>query len=248
MEYCDIHSHLIYGVDDGPATLEDAARGLAALRALGFTCACATPHRRTGMFPDRRDVIPERLGELRAAAAGAGIGVDLTSGAEYYFGSDFTGDFEAGTVDRLAGQRKYVLIEFHTFSLQEFNKNLFFKMSLKGLVPVIAHPERNDLSSHIAREIFDYLVDNGALLQCDLLSLVEFGWGRHAMDRAHLFIDTGRVAAFATDLHCTPREIEMLPLAIEALRARAGAERADLLLGHNPREILAGRRPRRPAA
>ena len=246
VEYCDIHTHLVYGVDDGPPALEDSLRGLRALHDLGFTQVCATPHRRTKMFPDARDVIPGRLDELKAAAATRGIGCALSLGAEYYFGSDFTDDFAAGAVTRLGGQRKYVLIEFQSFSLQEFNKNFFFTLSLKGIVPVIAHPERNDLSSRMALEIFDYLVDNGALLQCDLLSLVDFGWGKHSQDRAFALIDSDRVAAFATDLHCTPREIEMLPAAIEALRARAGADRAERMLGHNPREILGGRRPRKP--
>jgi protein-tyrosine phosphatase len=216
---------------------------------MGFNRACATPHRRTSLFPDSRDVIPGRFEELKAAASGEGIDLDLSLGAEYFFGNDFTGDFEHGGVTRLGGENRYFLLEFQSFSLQEFNKNLFFKLSLKGLVPVIAHPERNDLSSRPAMEMFDYLVGNGALVQCDLLSLVEqFGWGRHAMDRTFSFIDHGRVAAFATDIHCTPREIELLPKAIEALRARAGDDGVQRFLCDNPRAILDGRRPRKPLA
>ncbi|MBI5524980.1 MAG: hypothetical protein HY897_01455 [Deltaproteobacteria bacterium] len=248
MELCDIHTHLVYGVDDGPPSLDEALKGLRALRDLGFTLVAATPHRRTALFPDMRAEIPRRFEELRAAAGSEGLRVELRLGAEYFFGDDLFEDFGSGGVQRLGAGNKFVLVEFQKFSIQEFHKNFIFKMSLRGLVPVLAHPERADMSSSSARDMFDYLVGNGALVQCDLLSLVgEFGWGTHTTDRVLELVDRGIPAAFSTDLHCTAREIELLPRAIEVLTARVGVERTAALLGDNPRQILAGKRPKGPA-
>lgn len=244
MNLCDIHTHLVYGVDDGPASLDEAISGLRALRDMGFTTAVATPHRRTNLFPDMRAEIPRRFEELKAAAGSEGLHVELLLGAEYFFGDDLFEDFESGSVQRLGDGNKFVLVEFQKFSIQEFHKNFIFKMSLRGMVPVLAHPERADMSSSSARDMFDYLVANGALVQCDLLSLVEeFGWGAHTRDRALELLDRQIAAAFSTDMHCTAREIDLLPKAIEVLSARAGTERAAALLGDNPRRILAGKRP-----
>jgi protein-tyrosine phosphatase len=119
----------------------------------------------------------------------------------------------------------------------------FFKVRAQGLKPVLAHPERSDIDSAVARDFFDYLMKNGALIQCDLLSLTG-RWGRRAADNAMRLLHKGVVAAFATDIHCRESDFEELPGAIEQLRKAAGAEAAGRLLGDNPADILAGRRPR----
>ena len=43
-ESVDIHCHILPGVDDGPATEDDAVALCRALAADGITTVCATPH------------------------------------------------------------------------------------------------------------------------------------------------------------------------------------------------------------
>jgi protein-tyrosine phosphatase len=195
------------------------------------------------MFPDNRGSARAAYADLVRKIDEEGLEIKLSLGAEYYFGSDLVEDFAGGNVIRLGEKNRYFLVEFKTFAVQEYFKDLFFRMNVNGLIPVLAHPERNDLHSSVSRDIFHYLIQNGALVQCDLSSLLG-KWGRHAEDNTRRFIEDGMVAAFASDLHCSREEIDALPAAIEALRKLAGTEVADRLLGENPRDILAGRRPK----
>ena len=65
----DIHSHVLYGVDDGARTLEDSVAMVRMAAEAGTTDLVATPHANLSYAfePER---IRERLAEI-AAAAGA---------------------------------------------------------------------------------------------------------------------------------------------------------------------------------
>ena len=77
----DLHCHLLPGVDDGPATIDDALGMARQAAADGIAVVCATPHIRHD-----HDVRIEQLGirvaELGAAVAAAGVPVKVTTGGE----------------------------------------------------------------------------------------------------------------------------------------------------------------------
>src|SRR4051812_41243671 len=78
----DLHTHVLPGIDDGPADLDGSLELLAAAADEGIVTLAATPHVR----PDHPDVIPAELGprtaELAAAASQAGLDIELVSGGE----------------------------------------------------------------------------------------------------------------------------------------------------------------------
>ncbi|MFA6033042.1 MAG: CpsB/CapC family capsule biosynthesis tyrosine phosphatase [Myxococcota bacterium] len=191
------------------------------------------------------------MGEGAAAAAFVALsehsavkamGLRLETGCEYMFGSDLIDDHGAGRIRMLGDQSKYFLLEFTTLSISGFHKNFFFQVFLSGRIPVLAHPERYDLKTPSAAGMFEYLVQNGSPVQCDLGSLAG-RWGRAAADNARRLIDSGVVSVFATDTHCRENERDELEKAIGLLESHAGRDRALGYLDANPRRILAGLRP-----
>ena len=46
----DIHTHLLFGVDDGPKTPEESVEMLKSAKAQGIDAMILTPHYRHGMF------------------------------------------------------------------------------------------------------------------------------------------------------------------------------------------------------
>ena len=58
----DLHCHLLPGIDDGPATLDESLALVVALAADGVRSAAATPHVR----PDHPDVVGAELADRRA--------------------------------------------------------------------------------------------------------------------------------------------------------------------------------------
>src|SRR5215213_6966915 len=62
----DFHSHLMPGVDDGAADIDESRSGLAAMREQGITTIITTPHIRASMT-DRPQDLDQYLGELDVA-------------------------------------------------------------------------------------------------------------------------------------------------------------------------------------
>ena len=57
----DIHSHILYGVDDGAKTINDS------IRLIDETKFILTPHRRKGMFEETVEKIEEHFKILKEA-------------------------------------------------------------------------------------------------------------------------------------------------------------------------------------
>ena len=55
----DIHSHLLFGVVDGPKTLEESVLMLKEAAGQGVSTIILTPHYRLGMFPYKKETFME---------------------------------------------------------------------------------------------------------------------------------------------------------------------------------------------
>ena len=60
----DIHTHLLYGVDDGPDTMEESIAMLEHAKAQGIDAMILTPHYRHGMFPYPKDRIDAHFNQI----------------------------------------------------------------------------------------------------------------------------------------------------------------------------------------
>ena len=63
----DIHCHLLPGVDDGPEDLEESLAMARVAVEDGIQGVVATPHFRTGVYPNTKPDILERLKSLQEA-------------------------------------------------------------------------------------------------------------------------------------------------------------------------------------
>ena len=63
----DIHSHILYGVDDGAKTIDDSIKLIDEMVAEGVTKFILTPHRRKGMFEETVEKIEEHFKILKEA-------------------------------------------------------------------------------------------------------------------------------------------------------------------------------------
>jgi protein-tyrosine phosphatase len=77
----DLHCHILPGLDDGPATLEESVALARAARQVGIDMIVATPHIRADHPFDPAE-IGMRAGELEQALAGEEIELRIVAGAE----------------------------------------------------------------------------------------------------------------------------------------------------------------------
>src|SRR5580692_11575620 len=87
---CDMHSHLIPGIDDGSPDLETSLRLIRGLADLGYSKLITTPHINQDFFPNT----PENIGEGREAVIAElrrqQLDVGFHAAAEYFMDDYFT--------------------------------------------------------------------------------------------------------------------------------------------------------------
>lgn len=193
----DLHSHILHGLDDGPARLEESLEIGRAAVADGVAAIAATPHVRDD-YPTSVAAMKAAVAELREALAADGIPLELHTGGEVALGRLDALSEEDLRGFALAGSR-YLLLEFpyHGWPLDLPRRS--FELQAAGLVPVLAHPER---SSEVmaAPERLEPLVAAGALVQVTAASL-DGRLGRRTQRTGLELVRRGLAHLVASDAH-----------------------------------------------
>ncbi len=237
MGYVDIHCHLLWGIDDGCRRAEDALEAARVLESLGYTDVAPSPHARAD-FPSQDGALCEaRFSELRQLFQREAVGLSVHRNAENHLDEAFFERLARGEPRALGESGRYVLVELPFMGSVPALPDLVFRVRLKGLSPVIAHPERCAEFDRPGRAA--EMVRLGASLQLDLGALTG-RYGREARRRAERFLDEGFYAAAATDLHDPAGARGWISQALATLEKRAGRVELTRLCQENPRRAVAG--------
>ena len=192
---CDMHSHLLPGVDDGFKSFEDSMEGLAKLKAKGFVKAKMTPHFMKDYPENTRETIEQKYQDF-LQKAGDDLPLELTLGGEYMLDSHFLNRFEEGflTLDKM---QSLVLCETSYMMMDPMAKDMLYQVMLKGYHPVIAHPERYMYAS---KPMYKRWKDREYLFQLNLFSLSGV-YGKPAEEKARMMLKEGLYDYVGTDLH-----------------------------------------------
>jgi protein-tyrosine phosphatase len=226
---------LLYGVDDGAATLPDSLEMARALVELGFTDVAPSPHARPEYAP--KEVVETRLLEVQQAVQEKGLGLSLHPNAENFFLDPELMTRLGSGDERLLGAGKYMLVEAPYAAPLPLLAQMVFRLRVKGVTPLIAHPERclEFERDGRAREA----VEAGARLQLDIGAL-SGRYGPKAKRLARAFLEEGLYSVAATDLHAPALAQKWVGKAMVELEQAVGTEGVARLLRDNPRRILKG--------
>ena len=83
--FVDIHHHLLFGLDDGPAVKADMERMLAVAWQEGVREIIATPHIAPGIKPFSAEIIRRRTDEAQQACVALGLSLRILPGAEVLY-------------------------------------------------------------------------------------------------------------------------------------------------------------------
>lgn len=196
----DMHSHLLPALDDGLKTMEETMHFLQQLQQLGYQKFICTPHIISDLHPNNPDTILPRLEAVRQAAAAHNLNVEIDAAAEYMVDIDFENSIKNG--DRLLTiGDNYILIEMSYIAPSPNIEQVIFELNMKGLKPIIAHPERY-LYFHHDFEKYQRLIDLGAILQINLLSLLGY-YGKGVKGVAEKLVKQKMIQFAGTDMHHT---------------------------------------------
>jgi protein-tyrosine phosphatase len=236
----DFHNHVIPGVDDGAADLEQARAALAALAAQGVHTIVATPHARASMTHRAEELAAfgGRIGAaweaLREVAAAEFPALRLELGAEVML------DLPAADLGdprlRLAGTA-FALVEFPFMAAPPNAAQALAALAASGCRPVLAHPERYPGAGAAAAEEWRAA---GALLQVNAGSLLG-RYGEGPRRAAGEMLARGLASYVCSDFHA--RGTPHLAAFRERLADAGAGEQASLLLEGNAALMLRGQPP-----
>lgn len=195
----DLHTHVLPGIDDGAASLEESVEIARTSARLGTTVLAATPHVR-GDFPTSAADMLERVAMLRERLAHEHIDVDIRPGGELALDKLATMQLDDVKPFALAGNPRFVLVESPTYTWPHSLVDALFGLRVQGVTAVLAHPERN-VEIQQKPERLRPIVDSGALIQITA-SALDLRDGRQAVSQtARRLIDRELVHLVASDAH-----------------------------------------------
>lgn len=237
--FVDLHCHWIPGVDDGVESTDDAARLLRSLADLGFSRVLATPHMRPGLFDNT-------AAELRAAFERTQVALEPLAelperglASEHFFDDIVFRRLLAGEGLPYPGEAA-VLLEFYDSSFPPRVEQLFSQLRARGLLPVIAHPERYRVIWD-RPSLLDRLLDSGAVALLDVAALVG-KYGRQPQRCAERLLEGGAYHAACSDAH-RERDVAEVARGIERIQQLYGDDEVELLFIDGPRALLDGKLP-----
>ncbi len=227
----DIHSHILWDMDDGPAEMEQSIAMLQMATESGTTDIVATPHSnyRYRYEPEK---VRERIAALAAAVPG---GPAIHQGCEVHLSFDnveaVIGDPRPFTINGGA----YLLVEFPVSSIAGMGRTLGMLLE-RGLIPIVAHPERNPLLQHLPDDFLE-CVAQGCRAQITAQSLLG-RFGKSCEKAGWEMLERGLAHFVASDGHGTTDRVPRLDEAYAAAAKRLGEDDARRWFIDQPRAVL----------
>jgi protein-tyrosine phosphatase len=199
----DMHCHILPGLGGGPENLEQSMKLARQLHRLGFRRIVATPHIMNGFYNVTPEQVRLAVNLLQRALLDEGIALFIDTAAQYYTDDGFLNLLDArseilpfGTY--IDAPRSLILIETSLISFPDIWYDITDLLNARGLMPVLAHPERYVYLQH-NRDWVRLLRNRGTLFKIDMASLTgRYGLGARQM--AEWLIEQGHVSFIGTEM------------------------------------------------
>ena len=236
----DIHSHIVFDVDDGPKTIEDSRALLEESYRQGVRTIISTSHRRQGMFETPEAKIEENFKQVQELAKEIADDLTILYGAEIYYTSDILDKLEQGKIPRLADSQ-YALIEFSMITPYKEIHTALSNVLRLGVTPVVAHIERYHCLENDEKKVRD-LINMGCYTQINSSSVLKpklFGDTYKFMKkRAQFFLEKDLVHFVASDMHNLNPRPPYMQEAYQIISKKYGKSHAEQLFRKNQELLL----------
>ena len=228
----DVHCHALPGMDDGPATLEDAVALLEMAADDGTTHLVATPHANYQFLYQ-----PERIAQERARLqALLGDRLQILIGCDFHLSYENIQDALAHPRKYTINSTRYLLVEFAQHFSMDALEGVLDQLLRAGLVPVLTHPERNPVFQEHP-ELAPRYIRLGCVTQVTASSLTG-DFGKRAQKTAETMLADNLIHVIASDGHSAKKRRPRLSEAAMLVADRQDEARSSALIRDNPRAMI----------
>ncbi|MBI5234557.1 MAG: tyrosine protein phosphatase [Deltaproteobacteria bacterium] len=231
----DLHSHILPGIDDGPRTLDESIEMCMAAHSDGIKTMLATPHFNPPLYKTSQATVSELTGTLNQALKKQGIGLQVLQGAEVVISPDIIKWVK--TEGHLTiNKGRYIIIEFPPDVVPPNWQGFLSNIQKNGLIPIIAHPERNPWFSANPDALCEP-VRNGAMVQITAMS-VTGGFGKEVRTFSKYLLKNNLAHIIASDAHSADLRPACLSEAVRRASQLIGEQKALSLVIDTPSAII----------
>lgn len=220
----DIHSHILFGIDDGPMEIEESIEMIKQAVSVGYTDIVCSSHYLIGKYENLN--YDKNFEVLKKRVLDEKISLNIHKGNEFALAPEFSSHEKR--INKIAGSR-YILVEIKDEVIYRACKIFFKNIIDKGYIPIFAHVERYP---HIKVREFKELIELGVVLQMNLRTAV------NPSAKAKYLLENGYISIIATDSHRMGKRDYNVDEYLKKLELCLGEEFFQMLTEKNPRKVI----------
>lgn len=231
---CDIHSHILPGIDDGARNIEETMQALRQAYQQGLRAVIATPHYYPERYEPTAQTVLDLCREVKKQCRQEGMDIRIYPGQECFYYSGLADKLDQGEVLTLADSR-YVLTEFLPDSPYVQMQQGLAQLQQHGYRPVLAHFERYECLER--EERLQELKNRGILLQ---MNFDTFTQKKHWFQKNpwRRLLQNGMVDLVGSDCHGTHFRPYHAQESLQWMEQHLNSEICQRILVRNVQRIL----------
>ena len=234
----DFHNHIIPNLDDGSKSVEMSLNMLKEAQSQGITDIINTVHFQHPKMDNKDtsyDFVINEIKKLQDIININNINIKIHPASEVFFKFNLTEILDNPITT--FGHGKYMLIEFERLSFPKGYEDELFKLQLKGIVPIMAHPERyRGIQTDLT--VAQKWIERGYLIQIDCASILG-GFGKECQIVSQALLKKGLCHLIGSDAHNDKRRNFLLKKALLEISNIISQEAAEIILD-NSKKIFNG--------
>ncbi|MFD1096318.1 tyrosine-protein phosphatase [Salegentibacter chungangensis] len=193
--FTDFHNHILPGIDDGAATIQDSLDIIKEFGEIGVKNFVATPHVMGEFYPNEPGTIKNALSILKKEIP---ENVAISASGEYMMDQFLIEQLENENVTPLVDKK--VLVEMSYFQAPINLNEILFKLQNSSFQPILAHPERYAFFHTRDLAKYEDLKERGCTFQLNMLSLTPH-YGGNMQKVAYKLLETNMIDFISSDAH-----------------------------------------------
>jgi len=236
----DLHCHMLPGIDDGPKNMEQSLAMARYAVDHGIERCVLTPHIQPGWYDNDYKIIAAVYENFKAELSREGIPLQIGMAAEVRVCGELPIMISQNKIPFLGEWqgKRVILLEFPHENVPVGVDKLVDWLIAKDILPLIAHPERNQAIMKQPNKI-DQFLDKGCLLQLTADSITGL-FGDESQKCALRYIKQDVAFIIASDAHNLHKRKPNLQEAKDFLLSITSAEQINKLMVDNPAQLISG--------